>query len=225
MDNSIKGAILQRDKETYAVVVRVPNGILRPEDLDAIAAAARRYSIPLIKITSAQRIALVGIKREDIEGIRQHFAAGLGLAEGRYVHYVQACPGKTFCKFGQQDSLGLAERLEALTAGKDGIVPAKTKIGISGCKLNCAESLLKDFGAFGTKEGWSVVIGGNSGGRPCIGQVIAENLGEEEVVPFFEKCFGVYSLLAREGERMPRLLQRIGIEEFKKALADAVRNS
>src|SRR5512135_1399720 len=113
MDESINGAILQRDKETCAVVLRIPGGILHPEDLDGIASVARKYSITATKITSAQRIVLIGLKKEQLEDVKRHLEMELGLAEGPYIHYVQGCPGKTFCKFGQQDSLGLAVRLEA----------------------------------------------------------------------------------------------------------------
>ena len=59
------GAILQRDKETYAIVPRTPVGLVTPEDLEGIVKVARKYSIPVIKITSGQRFALVGIQKED----------------------------------------------------------------------------------------------------------------------------------------------------------------
>ena len=61
-----KGAILQRDKQTYAIVPRIPVGILTPDDLESLAKVARKYQIPVIKITSGQRFALVGMKKEDL---------------------------------------------------------------------------------------------------------------------------------------------------------------
>jgi NAD(P)H-nitrite reductase large subunit len=219
MDKSAKGAILQRDKKTYAIVARVPMGILTPENLENMAKVARKYNVPSIKITSGQRIALIGLKQEDIDSAWQDLGMGIGTAEGPCIHYVQACPGNTWCKFGQQDSLGLAKKIEMLYAGKENTIPAKTKIAISGCKLNCAEGFLRDFGAFGTNKGWSVVAGGNSGGRPRIGDLIAEDLSEEQVLEFFRKCLDVYARLANGKERMPNLIRRIGIEEFKKAVS------
>ncbi len=220
MDQPSKGAILQRDKKTYAIVARVPVGLLTPENLENMARVARKYNVPAVKITSGQRVAFIGLEQKDIENAWRDLGMGVGPAEGLCVHYVQACPGNTFCKFGQQDSIGLARKLESLYVGKENMIPAKTKIGISGCKLNCSESFLRDFGAFGTKEGWSVVVGGNSGGRPCIGQVIATDLSEDQALSFLGECFEAYSRLSRERERMPRLIQRIGIEEFKKALSE-----
>ena len=68
-DDTPRGAILQRDKKTYAIVPRTPVGLISPEILEAISIVARRYNLPLTKITSGQRLALIGIKREEVEHI------------------------------------------------------------------------------------------------------------------------------------------------------------
>jgi NAD(P)H-nitrite reductase large subunit len=213
-----KGAILQRDKKTYAIVPRIPMGILTPEILENLAKVARKYKVRIIKITSGQRIALVGIKPQDIDNAWNDLEMEVGPAEGLCVHYVQACPGTETCKFGQRDSLGLAAKIEKMYVGKRDFIPAKTKFGISGCKLNCGESYVRDIGAFATPDGWTVVVGGNSGGRPRIGDVIAEDLSEEDALDLIKKCLVYYSKNAKPKERIPRFIQRIGIEEFKKAV-------
>jgi NAD(P)H-nitrite reductase large subunit len=84
--------------------------------------------------------------------------------------------------------------------------------------LNCAESYLRDIGAFATAEGWTVVVGGNSGGRPRIGNIIAEKLSEEETLELIKRCLDYYAKNANQRERIPRFIERIGIEEFKKAV-------
>ena len=218
MSKEIKGAILQRDKETYAIVPRIPMGVLTPEVLERLAAIARKYSVSIIKITSGQRIALVGLKPEDVDNAWKDLGMEVGPAEGLCVHYVQACPGTLTCKFGQGDSIGLAAKVEKLYVGKEDFIPAKTKFGISGCKLNCAESYLRDFGVFAAPDGWTVVAGGNSGGRPRIGNVIAERLNEEQVLELIQKLLDYYVGNAKPRERMPRFVERIGIEELKKAV-------
>ena len=218
MSKTPSGAILQRDKETYAIVPRIPMGVLTPEILENLAKVARKYKVRIIKITSGQRIALVGIKPGDVDNAWKDLTMEVGPAEGLCVHYVQACPGTETCKFGQRDSLGLASRIEKMYVGKEDFIPAKTKFGISGCRLNCAESFLRDIGAYAAPEGWTVVVGGNSGGRPRIGDVIAEKLSEEQTLELIKKCLDYYSKNANPRERMPRFIQRIGIEEFKKAV-------
>ncbi len=216
MNNIPRGAILQRDKETYAIVPRIPLGVLTPDILEKIAGVARKYRVRIIKITSGQRIALIGFKAEEIEEVWRELDIEVGFAEGLCVHYVQACPGTETCKFGQGDSLGLASKIEQMFVGMEHMVTAKTKFGISGCMLNCAESYLRDFGAFAKPKGWTVVAGGNSGGRPRIGDVIAEDLTEDGAFSLLQKCLDYYGKHAKNKERMPRFIERVGVERFKK---------
>ncbi len=180
MEDKPKGAFIQRDKETYAIVPRTPVGMVTPKILENIAEVAHKYGIPIIKITSAQRMALVGMKPEIVDQVWEDLSMDVGQAVELCMHYVQACPGNAVCKFGAQDSLGLGKQLEELFTGVE--LPAKAKFGISGCPLNCGESYVRDFGAFGKKSGWTVIFGGNSGGKPRIGDVIAVDLSDSEVI-------------------------------------------
>lgn len=218
MSDAPKGAFIQRDKVTYAIVPRSPMGLVTPEMLEKIAGVAKKYDIPIIKITSAQRFALVGMKPEIVEEVWNELGMDVGPAVELCVHYVQACPGTTVCRFGMQDSLGLAAKLEEMFVGMD--MPAKAKFGISGCPNNCGEGFVRDFGAFGKKSGWTVIFGGNSGARPRIGDVLAEGLSDEQVVELAQKCFEYYKANAKPKERTARFIDRIGIEEFKKAVLE-----
>jgi NAD(P)H-nitrite reductase large subunit len=193
-------------------------GVLTPAMLEILAKTARKYDIRIIKITSGQRIALVGLNPEDVEKVWKDLEMEVGPAEGLCVHYVQACPGTETCKFGRGDSLGLAAKIEKMYVGKENFIPAKTKFGISGCMLNCAESYLRDFGAFCAPDGWTVLVGGNSGGRPRIGDIIAKKLTDDQVLALLSKCLDYYGKEAKPRERMPRFIERIGIEEFTKAV-------
>jgi NAD(P)H-nitrite reductase large subunit len=216
MSDRPKGAIIQRDKKTYAVVPRTPMGLVTPDILENIANVVRKYKIPVIKITSAQRMALVGMDPEVVDEVWRDLGMDVGPAVELCVHYVQACPGNTLCKLGVQDSLGLGGKLEELFVGMH--LPAKAKMGISGCPMNCGESYMRDFGAFGKKSGWTVIFGGNAGGKPRIGDVIAENLSSEEVVDLAKRCFEYYAANGKKKKRTARFIERIGIEEFKKAV-------
>lgn len=192
-------------------------GMVTPDILETMAKTARKHNIPIIKITSAQRLALVGMPPEIVEEVWNDLGMDVGPAVELCVHYVQACPGTTVCKFGMQDSLALAGELEKLFVGTMDL-PAKAKIGISGCPNCCGESLVRDFGAIGKKSGWTVAFGGNSGRKPRIGDIIAEGLSAEEVVNLAQKCFEFYIANAKKRERTSRFIARIGIEEFKKAV-------
>jgi NAD(P)H-nitrite reductase large subunit len=216
MSDTPKGAFIQRDKVTYAIVPRSPMGLVTPETLEKIAGVAKKYGIPIIKITSGQRFALVGMKPEIVEDVWKDLGLNVGPAVELCVHYVQACPGTAVCKFGMQDSLGLAGKIEEMFVGMD--MPAKVKFGFSGCPNNCGEGYVRDFGAFGKKGGWTVTFGGNSGARPRIGDVLAEGLSEDEVIQLAKKCLDFYAANAKTKERTARFIDRIGLEEFKKAV-------
>ncbi|MBN1472046.1 MAG: NAD(P)/FAD-dependent oxidoreductase [Syntrophaceae bacterium] len=216
MTDTSQGAFIQRDKQTYAIVPRMPMGLVTPEILQNIAKVAQDHQIPIIKLTSAQRMALVGVELESVEQIWKELGMAIGRAVEVCVHYVQACPGTAVCKFGIQDSLGLGGKLEELLVGME--LPAKAKIGISGCPMNCGEGFVRDFGAFGKKSGFTIMFGGNSGGRPRIGDVIAQDLNTEEVIELAKKCFDYYRSNAKPKERTARFIERIGIDEFKNAI-------
>ena len=216
MADDPKGAILQRDKETYAIVPRTPVGLISPENLEAIAKIVRKYDIPIIKITSGQRLALVGLKEKDIDDVWNELAMDVGRATEPCVHYVQACPGTAVCRFGVQDSLGLGIELENLFVGME--LTAKLKFGVSGCHFCCAESFVRDIGLIGKKKGWTVTFGGNSGGRPRIGDVLAENLSKEDAIELVKRSLEYYRDNAKKKERTPRFIERIGLDTFKQAV-------
>jgi NAD(P)H-nitrite reductase large subunit len=62
-----KGAVLQRDRETYAIAPDIPAGVVSSEALRKIADVAEKYNAAAIKITSAQRMVIVGLKQEDLD--------------------------------------------------------------------------------------------------------------------------------------------------------------
>ncbi len=216
MKEKPKGAILQRDKETYAIVPRIPVGLAKLENLKEIVNVVEKYNIPIIKITSGHRLALVGMKGDDVNDIWQDLKMDIGKATELCLHYVQACPGNVVCKYGVQDSLGLGIEIEEFFLGMD--FPAKVKIGVSGCLFCCGESFVRDIGIFGRKKGWTVIFGGNSGRKPRAGDIIAEDISREEVIDLTKRCLEYYAANGRKRERTARFVERIGIDTFSSSV-------
>lgn len=206
-------AILQRDKETYAIVPRIPGGLLKREHLKAISDTVEKYDIPIVKITSGQRIALVGLKEEDLQDAYHDLGMDPGKAQELCLHYVQACPGTEVCKFGVLDSLGFGIKIENMLAENE--LPAKLKIGISGCQFCCAENFVRDIGLLGKKNGWTFSFGGHSGNRARVGDILATDLSDEKALELLSACIEFYTKNAKKKERTSRFIQRVGIEEFK----------
>jgi NAD(P)H-nitrite reductase large subunit len=216
MTDNPDGSILQRDKETYAIVPRTPAGLLTPEFLERLAGVVRKYNIPITKITSGQRLALVGLKKDDIPEVWKDLGADIGRATELCLHYVQACPGNQVCSLGVQDSLGMGLELEKRYLGVE--MPAKLKVGVSGCPMTCAEGYVRDVGLIGKRGGWIVTYGGNSGGRPRIADVIGEELSGEEALALVDKLVEFYRENGKKRERVARMVDRLGIEAVKKAV-------
>ncbi len=210
------GAILQRDKKSYAIVPRTPVGLVSAEDLESIVRVVRKYQIPVIKITSGQRFALVGMQKDDVDNIWNDLGMDVGRATELCLHYVQACPGTAVCRYGVQDALGLGMEIEKFFSLME--LPAKVKIGISGCPFCCGESFVRDIGILGKKNGWTFIVGGSSARRPRIGDVLKEDLTRDEVIDLTKRSLEYYGAKAKKRQRMARFVDRIGIENLKEAL-------
>ena len=215
-DENLDGAILQRDKETWAIVPRTPCGVLTPEFLENLARVVRQYQIPLTKITSGHRLALVGMKKEEVAAIRAALNTGIGRAIELCLHYVQACPGNSVCSLGVRDSLGMGQLLEQRLSEVE--LPAKLKIGVSGCPMTCAEGYVRDIGLIGKRSGWVVTFGGNSGNRPRVAEVMGEGLEDEAAVALIDKLVEYYRQNGKKKERTARLVERLGVEAIKAAV-------
>ena len=211
-----KGAIRQRDGITYAVITRMPAGIVTPDDLENVAKVGRKYKVPMLKITSGQRIALVGIAPENVQGVIDDLGPHAKPETASCVRFVQACLGTDMCRYGNQDSVGLAKSVDALF--KDQTFPAKIKIGISGCPRCCGESHTRDIGIMGTNRGWTVLFGGNGGTRPRFGDSIARDLTTGEALDCAQRLAGYYRTHAKTHERTARFMERVGTDTLKSEL-------
>jgi NAD(P)H-nitrite reductase large subunit len=203
-------------QKTFSIVTRIPGGFVTPGMLEKIAAVARTYQVPLVKITSGQRFILIGMSENDLAAIRRDLGPLAEEHPASSVRYVQACLGTDVCRYGTQDSTGLGRELEKKYQGA--VFPAKLKFGVSGCLRCCAESYLRDIGLVGTTKGWTVVFGGNSGRRPSPGAVVAQDLSRADALDLVHRLLEYYQSNARPKERTARFLERIGFAQLKSDL-------
>lgn len=211
-----KGAILQRDKETYAIAPHIPCGVVSPDLLRRIADVAEKYDAKAVKITGATRIAIVGIKEADIDAVWEDLKLDKGAAVGLCVRSIRTCPGTTYCRLGQQDALGMGLKLDNIYHGME--LPGKFKMAVSGCHLSCSESWVRDIGLIGKKEGWTVTIGGNIGAEPRIGNELISGLDDAGAAAAVDRIVNYYKQNAKKGERLGKMIERIGLAPFKEAV-------
>ncbi|MBU1138550.1 MAG: hypothetical protein KKD01_18895 [Proteobacteria bacterium] len=200
-------------QKTYAIVPGLNMGIFVPKDLESILQIINKYDVPATKITSAQRLALLGMAQEEMAALQQELKSHTRKTAVNGVHYVQACPGLKWCKYGTADSLALGTELEKISMEKP--LNAKVKVGVSGCRMCCTEPYVRDVGIFASKKGWTLVFGGNGGGRPRIGDIVAENLTDEQVLVLVKKCLNVYQEDSKPRSRTARFMEHFGIDALK----------
>lgn len=207
-----KGAILQRDRETYAIAPHIPGGLTESATLRKICDVADRYGLQL-KLTSAQRIMLIGIREGDLDRVWSELAEKPGAAIGLCVRSIKICPGTTYCKRGVQDSISLGLKLDATYHAM--VLPNKMKMGVSGCMVSCAESALKDIGVVATAKGWRILVGGNAGARPRLADLLTDvEADEERVLEVVDRVVSWYRGCGRE-VRLGRLIEEMGIDAFR----------
>ena len=212
-----KGVILQRDKTTYAIAPHIPCGVVTPDMLEKFAAVARKYDTAALKITSAARIAIFGIREEDVDNIWEDLDFDQGHAVGLCVRSVKVCPGTDFCRLAKQNSIEMGMKMDAKYHGM--ALPSKMKMAVSGCKIQCGENCIKDISLYGTESGWNVLVGGMGGIRPRLAEVLIENVSEEEVEKIVEKTIEYYKQNSKR-QRLGFMIDNIGIQ----ALRDGVLN-
>ncbi|WP_062521229.1 nitrite reductase large subunit NirB [Demequina silvatica] len=193
-------ANMQKDG-TYSVVPRVPGGEILPEHLILIGQIAQDYGL-YTKITGGQRIDLFGARLEQLPSIWKRLVdAGMesGHAYGKSLRTVKSCVGSTWCRYGVQDSVGMAIALELRYRGLRS--PHKLKLGVSGCARECAEARGKDVGVIATDKGWNVYVGGNGGFTPVHAQLLVEDVPDDEVFRVIDRYLMYY---IRTADRLQR---------------------
>jgi NAD(P)H-nitrite reductase large subunit len=211
-----RGVILQRDRRTYAVVPHVPCGVVTSDQLRRIAAVADQFGCQALKITNAQRIALVGLRQDQVDAVWAALDLPTGHAVGDCVRSVKACPGTTFCKRGQRDSLAVGQTLDRLQHGRK--LPAKFKIGVSGCPNQCSETAIKDLGLVGSRNGWDVWVGGSGGVAPRLAVRLARQLDDDTAIATVGRILDYYEHEAKPKERFFKFIARIGLDQLARVL-------
>ena len=211
---------IQKDG-TYSVVPRMFGGLCTPSDLRAIADACEKYQVPEMKVTGGQRIDLFGVKKEDLPAMWKDLSeAGLvsGHAYGKALRTVKTCAGKTWCRFGTQNSTGLGVQLEQMTWGS--WMPHKFKLAVSGCPRNCAEATIKDFGVVCVDSGYELHVGGNGGIKVRVTDLLCKVETEEQVLEYCAAFIQKYREEARYLERTAPWVERVGLQYIKDAIFD-----
>ncbi|MGP8292086.1 nitrite reductase large subunit NirB [Vreelandella zhanjiangensis] len=207
---------------TYSVVPRIAGGEITPDKLVVLGQVAQKYGL-YSKITGGQRIDLFGARLEDLPEIwGELIEAGFetGHAYGKSLRTVKSCVGSTWCRYGVQDSVGMAIKLENRYKGLR--APHKIKFGVSGCTRECAEAQSKDIGIIATENGWNLYVCGNGGMRPRHAELFATDLDDEALYRTIDRFLMFYVRTADRLQRTSVWRKNLegGLEYLKEVILD-----
>ncbi|WP_424195944.1 nitrite reductase large subunit NirB [Ampullimonas aquatilis] len=214
-------ANIQKDG-TYSVIPRMWAGETNSSELRRIADVVDKYQIPSVKVTGGQRIDLLGVKKEDLQGVWKDLDMACGHAYAKALRTVKTCVGSEWCRFGTQDSTRMGRELELALWRM--YAPHKVKIAVSGCPRNCAESGIKDVGVIGVDSGWEMYVAGNGGIKTDVAQFFCKVSTHEEVLEYSAAFLQLYREEAWYLERTVHYVGRVGLDYVKSKVLDDAAN-
>jgi len=207
---------------TYSVVPRMPGGEVTADQLIVIGQIAKDFDL-YVKVTGGQRIDLFGARVEQLPAIWQRLVdVGMesGQAYGKSLRTVKSCVGSSWCRYGVQDSVGMAVDLEHRYRGLRS--PHKIKFGVSGCARECAEARGKDVGVIATDKGWNLYVCGNGGQTPAHAKLLASDLDDATLVRYIDRFLMFYVRTADRLQRTAPWLDSLegGLDHLKAVVCD-----
>ncbi|HDC9254063.1 TPA: NAD(P)/FAD-dependent oxidoreductase [Staphylococcus aureus] len=208
---------------TFSVIPQMRGGVTDADQLIRLGEVAKKYHVPLVKVTGSQRVGLYGVKKEELPNIWEDLGMRSASAYGKKTRSVKSCVGKEFCRFGTQYTTRLGIRLEKTFEYID--TPHKFKMGVSGCPRSCVESGVKDFGIISVENGFQIYIGGNGGTEVEKAEFLTTVETEDEVIKLCGALMQYYRETGIYAERTAPWLRRLGFENVKEVLLNPERQN
>jgi nitrite reductase (NADH) large subunit len=207
---------------TYSVVPRIPGGEISAEKLIVIGQVARKYQL-YTKVTGGQRIDLFGARLDQLPDIWEELIeAGFesGHAYGKSLRTVKSCVGTSWCRYGVQDAVSFAIRIEERYRGLRS--PHKLKGAVSGCIRECAEAQSKDFGIIATEKGWNLYVCGNGGSKPQHAKLLVNDVDSETCIKYIDRFLMFYIKTAEPLNRTATWLNKLegGLDYLRRVVVD-----
>ena len=227
----------QRQKDTFMVRVKIPQGALNPEQLKLLSDIGDRFSNRIAHATARQDIQFHFVKLENVPAIMRLLAEeGLTTREacGNTVRNITACYLSGICPDELFDVSPYA-RLTTNYLLRNPVcqsLPRKFKISFSGCSKDCSLAPINDIGAVAVKKGFNghtqpgfrIYIAGGLGPHPRIAQLLEEFVPVDDLIPLSEAILRVFDQYGerrnRNRARMKFLLEKIGFEELRKRIME-----
>ncbi len=223
------GIYEQRTAGEFMVRVRIPAGMVFPEQMKRLAQLSREYGDGVLHVTTRQDIQIHKVKIEETPDVVEALLE-VGLSSrgggGNTVRNITSCPRAGLCMDEVFDirphAVALTEYLLDFASSFN--LPRKFKIVFSGCSQDCALASVADLGFFAQMKngtnGFAVYAGGGLGSNPRVAVKIEDFVAEDEVFHVTEamkRVFDAHGDRANKHQaRLRYVLDRVGEDEFVK---------
>ncbi len=155
---------VERKDGTYALRLCLNQGELTPGMMKRVMEVMTKLDLSALRATTGQRMNLEGIAKDRLDEV----VAALGSSVAMCPPGVSVCPGGSICKYGIQETRALGDKLLAVIK-ENAPYPFKVKSGVSGCKMACGLSFVRDIGLVGRAKGWELYFGGSAMSKASVG--------------------------------------------------------
>jgi sulfite reductase (ferredoxin) len=232
-----RGVYEQREADTYMLRVRLPAGLLFPDQMRMLADVARRYGTAVLHVTSRQDIQVHRVLPQDIHpALVQLHEAGLSTkgGGGNTVRNITGCCDAGVCAREVFDPtpqvLALTEFL--LRDPLSYQLPRKYKIAFSACPQDCAGATINDLGFIarrkGDQHGFAVYVAGGMGASSRVGDLLEEFIPVEDIHRVAEAVKRVFDQHGnrrnRHKARLRFLVEQIGLSRFRQLYQEQLTN-
>jgi sulfite reductase (NADPH) hemoprotein beta-component len=237
----VRGTYGQRQPEGQMLRVKIPQGVLDADQLEALADVAERHSRGFGHVTTRQNVQFHFVPLHEVEpAMRRLAAAGLTTREacGNSVRNISACAWAGVAKDEVFDVTPYAEALTRylLRHPLSSSLPRKFKIAWEGCAEDHALTPIHDLGwraqvretSGRPRRGFRVTVGGGTAILCTAGSLLFEFLPASEIFNVAEAVLRVFHRFGdyqhKQRNRMKFLMREMGFtrwrEEFDKALCE-----
>jgi sulfite reductase (NADPH) hemoprotein beta-component len=221
----VRGTYGQRQAEDAQMLrVKIPQGILTSDQLDALAEVGERHSRGFGHITTRQNLQFHFVKLHEVETAMRRLAdAGLTTREacGSSVRNITACP---YAGVAADERFDVTPYAEALTRyllrhPLSSTLPRKFKIAFEGCATDHVATGVNDLGfravvAADGGRGFRVTAGGGTAIMATSAGLLHEFLPASEIFRVAEAVLRVFSRLGdyehKQRNRMKFLIKTLG---------------
>jgi sulfite reductase beta subunit-like hemoprotein len=224
----LRGVYGQRQTDVQMFRIKIPMGLLGPEQLVAIAEVADKHSRGFGHVTTRQNIQLHFMQMSEMETVMRRLdEVGLTSREacGNSVRNVTACELAEVCPDAAFDVTPYAEAVvrHFLRHPLSSSLPRKFKIAFSGCSTDCAFGAIHDLGFVAQvregQRGFKVYAAGGLSTTPQAAITLHEFVPAAEIGRVGEAIVRLFHALGNRDNkaraRLKYVLRKLGEEAFR----------